>query len=132
MLNIILRLKLKSLKAQLQYPLNFLIGVFGTSCIGAADILLLLIPAKAFQRIGGWNFWELGFMFSFAFMAYYPTHYFFQLDAQIYSGVFPYLTPLMAIVSFSIAFGFSGLSVCDITRVHERRFARRSFIEISA
>jgi len=61
---IIFLLKLKSLKAQLQYPLNFLIGVIGVSSIGAMDILLIVIPVSAFKSIGGWGFWELGFMFS--------------------------------------------------------------------
>lgn len=64
MLRVIALLKIKSLKAQLQYPVNFFISVVGMSFIGAMDILLILIPASAFQSIGGWGFWELGFMFS--------------------------------------------------------------------
>jgi ABC-2 type transport system permease protein len=64
MLRILLMLKIKSLKAELQYPVNFVIGLLGTSFIGLTDILLLLIPVSTFQTIGGWNFWELGFMFS--------------------------------------------------------------------
>jgi len=61
---ILLQLKLKSLKSELQYPVNFFLATLGTSFIGLTDILLLLIPVSAFQTIGGWNFWELGFMFS--------------------------------------------------------------------
>ena len=252
MLRMLLLLKVKSLKAELQYPLNFIIGTLGTSFIGLTDILLLLIPVAAFKTIGGWNFWELGFMFAlwkmshglheaffipfrgqhdnfirqgeydrflvrpihpilqilarcefgsnalsewlpsvtmffitaskvkiawnpfniaflfvlifsgaviewavymfissfgfwfvrtnnlrgiagvflflasnyplqiygrffpfvmtfifpFAFMAYYPTHYFFQLNVTVYYNFFPYLTPLVAIISWLIAFGF--------------------------
>jgi ABC-2 type transport system permease protein len=64
MIRILLMLKLKSLKAELQYPLNFIIGTFGVSLIGVMDILMFLVPVAAFQTIGGWNFWELGFMFS--------------------------------------------------------------------
>ncbi|KAA3642353.1 MAG: hypothetical protein DWQ07_25300 [Chloroflexi bacterium] len=64
MLKIILLLKWKSLKSQLQYPANFLIAVAGISVIGVTDILLILIPTSAFETIGGWGFWELGFMFS--------------------------------------------------------------------
>lgn len=64
MLRILLLLKWKSLKAELQYPVNFFVGLLGTSLIGVMDILLLLIPVTAFHTIGGWDFWELGFMFS--------------------------------------------------------------------
>ena len=64
MLKTLLLLKIKSLKAELQYPVNFIVGTLGTSTIGLMDILLLLIPVRAFQTIGGWTFWELGFMFS--------------------------------------------------------------------
>jgi ABC-2 type transport system permease protein len=64
MLKLFLLLKWKSLKAELQYPANFISGLLGTSLIGVTDIMLLLIPVTAFKTIGGWNFWELGFMFS--------------------------------------------------------------------
>jgi ABC-2 type transport system permease protein len=57
-------LRLKSFKAELQYPANFLAGLLGTSLIGGVDILLLLVPATAFKTIGGWDFWQLGFMFA--------------------------------------------------------------------
>ena len=70
MLKIILLLKWKSLKSQLQYPVNFLFGVASISLIGVTDILLILIPASAFGAIGGWGFWELGFMFSLWKMAH--------------------------------------------------------------
>jgi len=63
-LKIMLFLKSKSIKAQLQYPLNFILSVGGMSFIGILDILLILIPVSTFQMIGGWGFWELGFMFS--------------------------------------------------------------------
>ena len=43
MLRIFLLLKWKSLKAELQYPVNFISGLLGTSLIGVTDILLLLI-----------------------------------------------------------------------------------------
>ena len=64
MLRIFCLLKVKSFKAELQYPANFISNTLGTSFIGLTDIMLLLIPVSAFQTIGGWNFWELGFMFA--------------------------------------------------------------------
>ena len=70
MLRILFTLKLKSLKAELQYPVNFLIGTLGMGFIGLTDILLLVIPVSAFGNIGGWDFWELGFMFSLWKMAH--------------------------------------------------------------
>ena len=70
MLRIFWMLKLKSLKAELQYPLNFFSALIGTSFIGLTDIMLLWVPVTAFQTIGGWDFWELGFMFSLWKMAH--------------------------------------------------------------
>ena len=64
MLRVILLLKYKSLKAQLQYPFNFIVTVIGISMIGVMDILLILVPVSSFKSIGGCGFWELGFMFS--------------------------------------------------------------------
>jgi ABC-2 type transport system permease protein len=64
MIKTILWLKYKSIKAQLQYPFNFITALIGICTIGVMDILLLLIPVNAFKSIGGWNFWELGFLFS--------------------------------------------------------------------
>ena len=70
MVKTLLLLKYKSLKSELQYPVNFVLATLGTSFIGLTDILLLWIPVSAFQTIGGWNFWELGFMFSLWKMAH--------------------------------------------------------------
>jgi ABC-2 type transport system permease protein len=64
MLRIIWLLKVKSLKAQLQYPLNFALSAVGVSFIGGMDIMLLVIPARVFGTIGGWDIWALGFMFA--------------------------------------------------------------------
>ncbi len=253
MLRIILLLKWKSLKAELQYPLNFALTAVGVSFIGGMDILLIVIPANTFKTIGGWDVWSLGFMFAvwklshnvhqaifipfwghdqlvrtgqydlllvrpvhpiwqiltssfvvqdlgipslamlfitathvrvtwnaatiafllivilsgaviefavslflsgfgfwfiqtsnlrgiahtflfrvanypvhiygsvfafimtfifpYAFMGYYPTHVFFQLDSQIYSSFFPYLAPVVAVVAFALAYGFWSLGL---------------------
>jgi len=70
-------LKWKSLKAELQYPVNFLSGLFGTSLIGAMDILMLWVPVTAFKTIGGWDFWQLGFMFALWKMAHGLHEFFF-------------------------------------------------------
>jgi ABC-2 type transport system permease protein len=64
MLKIFFLLKLKSFKAELQYPVNFFSGMLGTSLIGVMDIMMLLVPVTAFKTIGGWDFWQLGFMFA--------------------------------------------------------------------
>jgi ABC-2 type transport system permease protein len=93
MTRMLLLLKIKNLKAELQYPLNFVIGTLGTSFIGLTDILLLLIPTMAFKTIGGWNFWELGFMFALWKMAHGLNEAFFipfrnQHDNFIRQGEF--------------------------------------------
>jgi ABC-2 type transport system permease protein len=46
----------------------------------------------------------LTFVFPFGFIAYYPAQHFLQLGAQ--SGLLPYLSPLVALISASIALGF--------------------------
>src|SRR5512137_94545 len=62
MLRVILIAKWGALKSQLQYPADFIIHVIGISCIGCVEILSLLILTDVFKSIGGWNFWEIGFM----------------------------------------------------------------------
>jgi ABC-2 type transport system permease protein len=62
MLKIILMLKLKSLKAQLEYPANFFLEVSSVGLIGFLEIVVLLILTSAFPSVGGWGFYELGFM----------------------------------------------------------------------
>ena len=64
MFRTILYLKMKSLKSQLQYPFNFIVSIVGMSAIGVMDVLLILLPVSSFGALGGWSFWELGFMFS--------------------------------------------------------------------
>jgi ABC-2 type transport system permease protein len=46
------------------------------------------------------------FVFPYAFIAYYPTLHFFQLDVELYPRAFAYLTPLVALVSTAIAVAF--------------------------
>lgn len=62
MVKIVLLLKLKSLRAQLEYPANFLMQVVSVGLVGSTGILALLILTSAFPSIGGWDFWKLGFM----------------------------------------------------------------------
>jgi ABC-2 type transport system permease protein len=68
-LKIVLLLKYKSLKAQLQHPINFAMEVLGVSLTGFLSIPLLLILTQSFPSIGGWTFWQLGFMVALLQMA---------------------------------------------------------------
>jgi ABC-2 type transport system permease protein len=68
-LKIVLLLKLKSLKAQLEYPTNFALEILSIALIGLIGIPSMLILTNAFPSIGGWGFWELGFMVSLLLMA---------------------------------------------------------------
>ena len=69
MLKTILRLKLKSLKAQLEYPANFVMQVASIALIGFLSIPSLLLLTTAFPSIGGWDFYMLGFMAALRQMA---------------------------------------------------------------
>ncbi len=62
MLRVILLLKMKSFKAELEYPANFLASVVSVSLNGLLRIPWLLIMIGAFGTIGGWDFWMLAFM----------------------------------------------------------------------
>jgi ABC-2 type transport system permease protein len=66
---IILLLKLKSLKAQLQYPANFAMQVVSVGLTGFLGIPTLLLLTSAFPSIGGWDFGKLGFMVALVQMA---------------------------------------------------------------
>ncbi len=55
-------IKVQSLRAALEYPLNFVLGVFGVGLNGFAEALVILLLTSAFRAIGGWNFYEVGFM----------------------------------------------------------------------
>ena len=46
------------------------------------------------------------FVFPYAFVAYYPTLHFLQVDVEMFPGVFVYLTPLVALVSTRVAVAF--------------------------
>ena len=62
MLRAFFLIKKQSLKAALQYPANFLLDVVGVSLTGFAEVLVILLLTSAFQAIGGWDFWQVGFM----------------------------------------------------------------------
>ena len=53
----------------------------------------------------------LTFLFPFAFIAYYPAHHFFQIVPQETPAFFPYISPLVAGVSLTIAIIFWSLGV---------------------
>ncbi len=55
-------IKKQSLKTALQYPANLLLNLFGVALNGFAEVLVILLLTTAFQGIGGWSFWQVGFM----------------------------------------------------------------------
>jgi len=55
-------IKVQSIKAALQYPTNFILDVLGVGLNGFAEVLVILLLTTAFQSIGGWSFWQVGFM----------------------------------------------------------------------
>ncbi len=69
MLRIIFLLKLKSLRAQIEYPANFVMQLVSVGLTGFLGIPVLLILTSAFPSIGGWDFSKLGFMVSLMQMA---------------------------------------------------------------
>lgn len=77
MLRAILMAKWGALKSQFQYPTDFIIHVIGISFIGFVEILLLLILTDTFESIGGWSFWEIGFMSALWRLAHSIHHAFF-------------------------------------------------------
>jgi len=77
MLKTILRLKLKSLQAQLEYPANFIMQIATIALIGLLGIPSLLLLTTAFPSIGGWDFYMLGFMAALRQMAKGIHHGFF-------------------------------------------------------
>jgi ABC-2 type transport system permease protein len=77
MLKTILRLKLESLKAQLEYPANFCMQIATIALIGLLDIPWLLLLTSAFPSLGGWDFTMLGFMAALRQMAKGIHHGFF-------------------------------------------------------
>jgi ABC-2 type transport system permease protein len=64
---------------------------------------VLYYPAHIYSRA---LVFTITFVFPYAFMAYYPTLYFFRLDVEMFPGVFAYLTPVVAVVSTAIAVAF--------------------------
>ena len=80
MLRIILLLKWKSLKAQLQYSESFVVQMISVSFVGFLRFPVLLILTSAFGDIGGWSAWDLTFLIALVQMAHGFHHaLFFQL-----------------------------------------------------
>jgi ABC-2 type transport system permease protein len=63
----------------------------------------LYYPAHIYSRA---LVYVITFVFPYAFIAYYPTLHFFQVDVGILPGVFAYLTPVVALLSTAIAVAF--------------------------
>ncbi len=55
---------------------------------------------------GNFFLFLLTFIFPSAFMAYYPTHYFFQMDTLYLPGVLAYASPLVALILLLAAYAF--------------------------
>jgi ABC-2 type transport system permease protein len=62
MLRAFFLIKIQSVKAALQYPVNFILDVVGVSLTGFAEALVVLLLTSAFESIGGWDFWQVAFM----------------------------------------------------------------------
>jgi len=69
---------------------------------------VLYYPAHIYNRALAFF---ITFIFPYAFMAYYPTLYFFQIDVEMFPGVFAYLTPVVAVVSTAVAVAFWSFSL---------------------
>lgn len=79
MLRIILLLKWKSLKAQLQYNESFAVQMISVSFVGFLRFPALLILTSSFGDIGGWSIWDLTFLIALVQMAHGVHHaLFFQ------------------------------------------------------
>ena len=92
MLKVIFLLKLKSLKAQLQYPTSFIVQIFSINLIGLLRIPSLLILTSAFPTVGGWDFWKLAFLAALSLMAHGVHHglffSFFSHREMVWNGDF--------------------------------------------
>jgi ABC-2 type transport system permease protein len=106
-----LLLKLKSFRAQLQYPASFFTQIFSVSLIGLLRIPSLLLLTYAFPSIGGWDFWQLAFMASIYFMAHGVHHglffAFFNHRSMVWRGEFDLilvrpLSPVLQIMASSL------------------------------
>ena len=111
MLKTILKLKLVSLQAQLEYPANFVMQVATIALIGFLGIPALLLLTTAFPSIGGWDFYMLGFMAALRQMARGVHHglffSFFQHRELVKNGEFDRLLvrpihPLLQIMAGSL------------------------------
>jgi ABC-2 type transport system permease protein len=77
LLRAILAAKWGALKSQIQYPVDFALHVIGIGFIGIVEALSILVLTNTFGSIGGWSFWEIGFMGSLWRMAHGVHHIFF-------------------------------------------------------
>jgi ABC-2 type transport system permease protein len=111
MLRAVLRLKLKSARAQLAYPANFCMQIASVALIGFLGIPSLLLLTSAFPSIGGWDFYMLGFMAALRHMAAGIHHglffSFFQHRELVRTGEFDRMLvrpvhPLLQIMASSL------------------------------
>jgi ABC-2 type transport system permease protein len=77
-------------------------------CLGSfpdtlRESAVMYYPAHIYSRALGF---VLTFILPYAFIAYYPTLHFFQLDVEGFPRTFAYLTPVVAVVSTAIAVAF--------------------------
>jgi ABC-2 type transport system permease protein len=64
---------------------------------------VMYYPAHIYSRALAF---VITFIFPYAFIAYYPTLYFFQVEVEMFPGVFVYGTPVVALLSTAIAVAF--------------------------
>lgn len=119
MLETILRLKLKSPRAQLAYPANIFMQVASIALIGFLGIPSLLLITSAFPSIGGWDFYMLGFMAALRemaggihhglFFSFYYHHTLIrngELDRMLVRPVHPLLQIMASNLDLSALGGF--------------------------
>lgn len=64
---------------------------------------VLTYPAHIYNRALAFT---ITFVLPYAFMAYFPTLHFFQIDVEMFPGFFVYLTPIVAVAATAIAVAF--------------------------
>ena len=78
---------------------------------GIAGVFLFRVANYPLHIYGRVFPFIMTFIFPFAFMAYYPTHYFFGVENTLFSAWLPLLTPLAAALALAVACGFWSLGV---------------------
>ena len=68
-LRIYARLAVASLRAKMQYKLDFLVNTLLWGALTTADFLMLAAIMLRFERVGGWDIYEVGLLYGMAWIA---------------------------------------------------------------